>query len=139
MPKLRKDAKAVVHVSSTMLRANWFGSELKNCIVVRPGGERRDTEGYIVRQVRFDGPTQMVFGAQPRKASREGIAAETSAGHVGTLPGFDNAIMVYLEADEKDIHVQLNDGDEYIPLNRFKDDAKGLKARVINPLKEINC
>jgi hypothetical protein len=130
--------KAVVHVSGTLLRQNWYGDERSNCIVVRPAGKERDTVGYIVHQVRFDGPTDLVFGAERRQPKGEGLLGKSTKGFVGTLPGFDSAILVYLEAEEHHIHVQANEGDEFIPLHEFKN-RKELGVTTVNPQIEINC
>jgi hypothetical protein len=136
-----KRDKAVVHVSGTLLRRTWYGNERHNCIVVRPAGEERDEVAYVVNQVRFDGPSEMVFNASPREEQDAEGKLVPAAGHVGRLPGFDNSILVYLEADEKDIQVQPNEGDDYVPLDRLKAAVQSdqLKLLTLNPMLEDNC
>jgi hypothetical protein len=132
--------KAVVHVSGTLLRRTWYGNERNNCIVVRPAGEDRENVAYVVNQARFDGPSEMVFGVKPRERSDE-KRLDAALGHVGTLPGFDNAIMVYLEVDEDAIHVQPNEGDEYVPFAEFRRlvETEKVQVPVLDPMVELNC
>src|SRR4051794_35624947 len=103
--------KAIVHVSGTLLRRAWWGKELNSCIIVRPSGAERDSIAYVVNQVKFDGPSEMVFRTKPRERSHElddrcapdgtpPVEIAGKQGFIGALPGFDNAIMVYLEAEE---------------------------------------
>jgi len=144
--------KAVVHVSGTLLRRIWWSNERNNCIVVRPAGPERDEVAFVVNQVRFDGPSNMVFSptrrTKPREISdncapdRSKIDSEKSMeGHVGTLSGFDNAILVYIEADESAIYVQPNEGDKFISFNEFRHGVHSEKivAHTINPKLEFNC
>lgn len=145
--------KAIVHVSGTLLRRAWFGKEPSNCIVVRPSGKDRDTIGYIVSQVKFTGPAELVYSTKPRdkpwdpgnKAADVVRAAqpqsEIGRGYVGTLPGFDNAVMVYLEADESHIHIQPSSGDGFISFHEFRQsvEAKKLHPPVVNPMLEDGC
>lgn len=152
--------KAVVHISGTLLRRAWHGADLNSCIVVRPGGEERDTAAYVVNQVKFDGPAEMMFDAQPRRSDRSEsdtchpgpISSDHPAfahwkpagrneGFVGALPGFDNAIMVYLQADNSSIHVQLNPGDDYVPFDEFlkQVNENRIDAPVLDPRIETNC
>ncbi|GAB2580619.1 hypothetical protein GCM10027168_11830 [Streptomyces capparidis] len=154
--------KAVVHLSGSLLRATWHGQEPMPCIVVRPGGDARDTTGYVVNQVRFTGPSQMRFETAPRtspRAEHDGCVpsqplmatdhdrfrswqpARGEAGIVGSLPGFDSAILVYTEADEADIEVQVLPDTPYIPLRdipRLRD-AGEIDLPMIDPQIEVNC
>jgi hypothetical protein len=125
-------AKAIVHISGTQLRRVWYGKERQNVVVVRPSGTEGETTAYLVNQVKFNGPSELVFAAKQR---------ENGEGWVGTLPGFDGAVLAYMTADEKDILVQANDGDEYVALAEFR---KGLaagrfKAPTINPRLADGC
>lgn len=135
------EGKAVVHVSGTMLRRVWYGRELRNVIVVRPGGDDRDKVAYLVNQVRLDGPSRLVFDAKPREPSK-GVTVEGEPGaFIGALPGFDGAVMVYLEVDEHAIHVQPNHGDEFIPFARMREMVGSHKIQipVIDPRLADGC
>jgi hypothetical protein len=133
--------KAVVHVSGTLLRRTWYTNERHNCIVVRPAGEDRENVAYVVNGARFDGPSEMVFDVKPRDSIDEQGRLDAAVGHVGNLPGFDNAILVYLRVEEDAIHVQANEGDEYVPFAEFRRlvEAEKVQVRVLNPMIELNC
>jgi hypothetical protein len=135
-----KNAKAVVHISGTLLRRTWYGREMLSCVVVRPGGPDRDKKAYVVNQVRFKGPSELKFSAKPRGES-ENATLDSGHGFIGTLPGFDNAILIYLEAEEADIEVQPQSGDDYIPFLQLKEKVFASKSRilVLDPMKENNC
>jgi hypothetical protein len=62
-------------------------------------------------------------------------------GFTGTLPGFDSAILVYMEVRESSIHVQPNDGDNFIPFSDFRAQvaAKKIKIPILDPMREGNC
>jgi len=144
--------KAIVHVSGTLLRRVWWSNERNNCIVVRPAGPESDTIAFIVNQVRFEGPSNMVFGATRRTKPREindDCAPDKSQigspksmeGHVGTLNGFDNSILVYIEADESVIHVQPHEGDKFIPFSEFRHgvNSRNINVITLNPKLDLNC
>jgi len=137
-----KTSKAVVHVASTLLRRNWYGTELTSCVVVRPAGKERDTTAYVVNQVKFSGPSEMVFDAKPRgpAAADKGLVPNEH-GFVGGLPGFDGAILVYLEANEADIHVQVKPGESFVPFGDFKKavEVKRIAVPTLDPRLEVNC
>ena len=139
MKTSKQVSKAIVHVSGTQLRRNWYGKELNSCIVIRPSGKQRDTLAYLVNQVKFNGETNMVFSAQPRKAARGTL--EKGHGFEGTLRGFDNGIIVYLEVEEAYLQVQAKPGDSFIPFADFKRLVKARKIQVpiLNPILEVNC
>jgi hypothetical protein len=132
--------KAVVHISGTLLRRTWYSKELNSCIVVRPAGEDRDKVAYVVNQARFDGPSELVFSANPREVDEKGTLAG-GHGFVSALPGFDNAVMIYLEVDEDAIHVQPSEGSEYIPFSDFRRlvEDREITVQVLNPMLEDNC
>jgi hypothetical protein len=147
-------AKAIVHVSGTLLRRAWHSKELNSCIVVRPSGKERDQVAYVVNQVRFSGPSEMVYNTKPRNTPHDprdkcipdateakGQKADPLQGFVGALPGFDNAIMVYLEADEDAILVQPKSGDQFIPFPDFRQlvGAKKVAVPILDPMAELNC
>jgi hypothetical protein len=148
------NGKAVVHISGTLLRRVWHGKVAEGVIVVRPSGDDRDSIGYVVNQVRFTGPTEMIYSVQPRTTPKSAHDTCTGAaerhygtkpgpteGFVGTLPGFDNAILVYLEADEDVIQVQPHAGDAYLPFREFKvrHAAQQISSQTLVPLRENNC
>lgn len=150
-----QNGKAIVHVSGTRLRETWRGPKLQSCIVVRPSGQKRDRIAYVVNQVRFSGPTEMIFSVKPRTKRRASsdlcakavsgkkvrVAGARETGYIGTLPGFDNAILVYLQADEDSIHVQPSEGDSYVSFNEFKSLVRSnrIKVPIIDPREEANC
>jgi hypothetical protein len=145
--------KAVVHVSGSHLRLCWHGQQLVPCIVLRPGGEERDKVAYIVNQIKFDGPTEMIFSAKPRtkphdskdacgpSINPDGTIPSPTQGFVGTLPGFDEAVLVYIQADEEHIRVQPREGDEFVKFDEFRSLLKAQKLAVplIEPMKFDAC
>lgn len=152
MESNQKSKKAVVHISGKLLRQVWWSKERNNCILVRPAGAEGQKVAYVVNQVYFDGPSKMVYGVKPRTKPRDAndicapdkslIGTKKSIeGHIGTLEGFDNTILVYLEADESSIHVQANEGDEFIPFVEFRKAflAKKIIVPTLNPKIDLNC
>jgi hypothetical protein len=143
-------SKAIIHVYGTLLRRAWWAKDYTACIVVRPSGKERDEIGYVVNQIRFDGPSEMKYSTEPRSSGRHGddkckpddIQLEAvPQGVVGKLPGFDGAVLVYLEAEESDIHVQPRPGDKYIPFKDFRHMVanKGLQVPTLDPMSEKAC
>ena|ERR1700733_7713875 len=137
---MANNGKAVVHVSGTLLRRSWVGPDLHSAIIVRPSGKHRDSVAYVVNQVKFNGPSEMVFNAKARKAAKGTLAAQ-GGGFVGALPGFDGAVMVYLEADEAHIDIQPKQGDKFIPFAEFTRlvQSKKLDIPTLNPAIEDGC
>lgn len=141
MAKMTESTKAVVHVSGTLLRRSWYSSDLYSAIVVRPAGQERDEVGYVVNQVRFRGPSEMVFDAKPREKAAVGALGASESGYVGRLPGFDGAVMIYVEADEDDIEVQVERDGDYIPFADMVTAAasRKLKVMTIDPRLADGC
>jgi hypothetical protein len=96
---------------------------------------------YVVNQVRFDGPSDLLFETRPKATGPEGTLEAGERGFEGMLPGFGNGVLVYQEASESSIRVQAHAGDPFLSFAEFRNQVASGQVSVLtlNPMQSSPC